>query len=233
MALPKINAAPKYEAVVPSTKQTVRFRPYLVKEEKVLMMAMETQDNKQAMAAVVDTIESCVSEPIDKNKLTTFDVEYLFTRIRAKSVGETVKTGLKCENCEHANEVVIPIEDITINVPDVDSKIEIADNINLILRWPRYNDVTDLSDFKSQTEMTFTMIERCIESVETAEEKIIFKDESAADRKAFIESLSGDQFIKLKDFMESMPQMRHELDFKCGKCGHDNHFVLQGMQDFL
>ena len=82
MALPKINAAPKYEAVVPSTKQTVRFRPYLVKEEKVLMMAMETQDTKQAMAAVVDTIESCVTEPLDKNKLTTFDVEYLFTRIR-------------------------------------------------------------------------------------------------------------------------------------------------------
>ena len=112
MALPKINTAPKYEAVVPSTKQTVRFRPYLVKEEKVLMMAMETQDTKQAMAAVVDTIESCVTEPLDKNKLTTFDVEYLFTRIRAKSVGETAKTGLKCESCEHPNEVIIPIEEI-------------------------------------------------------------------------------------------------------------------------
>ena len=233
MALPKINAAPKYEAVVPSTKQTVRFRPYLVKEEKVLMMAMETQDNKQAMAAVVDTIEACVSEPIDKNKLTTFDVEYLFTRIRAKSVGETAKAGLKCESCEHPNDVIIPIEEVKINVPDVDNKLEIADNINLVMRWPRYNDITDLSDYKSQTEMTFTMIERCIESVETAEEKIMFKDESAADRQAFIESLSGDQFTKLREFMEAMPSMKHTLEFKCGKCSHDNKVELQGMQDFL
>ena len=233
MALPKINAAPKYEAVVPSTKQTVRFRPYLVKEEKVLMMAMETQDNKQAMAAVVDTIEACVSEPIDKNKLTTFDVEYLFTRIRAKSVGETAKAGLKCESCEHPNDVIIPIEEVKINVPDIDNKLEIADNINLVMRWPRYNDITDLSDYKSQTEMTFTMIERCIESVETAEEKIMFKDESAADRQAFIESLSGDQFTKLREFMEAMPSMKHTLEFKCGKCSHDNKLELQGMQDFL
>ena len=233
MALPKINAAPKYEAVVPSTKQTVRFRPYLVKEEKVLMMAMETQDNKQAMAAVVDTIEACVSEPIDKNKLTTFDVEYLFTRIRAKSVGETAKAGLKCESCEHPNDVIIPIEEVKINVPDVDNKLEIADNINLVMRWPRYNDITDLSDYKSQTEMTFTMIERCIESVETAEEKIMFKDESAADRQAFIESLSGDQFTKLREFMEAMPSLKHTLEFKCGKCSHDNKVELQGMQDFL
>jgi|TARA_B100001094_G_scaffold125884_1_gene121992 hypothetical protein len=233
MALPKINTAPKYEAVVPSTKQTVRFRPYLVKEEKVLMMAMETQDQKQAMAAVVDTIEACVSDPIEKNKLTTFDVEYLFTRIRAKSVGETVKAGLKCESCEHPNEMVIPIEEVTIDVPDIDNKLEIADNINLVMRWPRYNDITDLSDFKSQTEMTFAMIERCIESVETAEEKIMFKDESAADRQAFIESLSGDQFTKLREFMEAMPQMKHTLEFKCGKCGHDNNVELQGMQDFL
>ena len=233
MALPKINTAPKYEAIVPSTKQAVRFRPYLVKEEKVLMMAMETQDQKQAMAAVVDTIEACVSEPIEKNKLTTFDVEYLFTRIRAKSVGETVKAGLKCESCEHSNEMVIPIEEVTINVPDIDNKLEIADNINLVMRWPRYNDITDLSDFESQTEMTFAMIERCIESVETAEEKIMFKDESAADRQAFIESLSGDQFTKLREFMEAMPQMKHTLEFKCGKCGHDNNVELQGMQDFL
>tara|TARA_Y100001933_G_scaffold127142_1_gene126948 strand:- start:1573 stop:2274 length:702 start_codon:yes stop_codon:yes gene_type:complete len=233
MALPKINAAPKYEAVVPSTKQTVRFRPYLVKEEKVLMMAMETQDNKQAMAAVVDTIEACVSEPIDKNKLTTFDVEYLFTRIRAKSVGETAKAGLKCESCEHPNDVIIPIEEVKINVPDIDNKLEIADNINLVMRWPRYNDITDLSDYKSQTEMTFAMIERCIESVETAEEKIMFKDESAADRQAFIESLSGDQFTKLREFMEAMPSMKHTLEFKCGKCSHDNKVELQGMQDFL
>tara|TARA_B100000902_G_C27121663_1_gene818978 strand:+ start:214 stop:915 length:702 start_codon:yes stop_codon:yes gene_type:complete len=233
MALPKINTAPKYEAVVPSTKQTVRFRPYLVKEEKVLMMAMETQDTKQAMAAVVDTIESCVTEPLDKNKLTTFDVEYLFTRIRAKSVGETAKTGLKCESCEHPNEVIIPIEEIKVDVPDIDNRLEIADNINLVMRWPRYTDVLDLSEFKSQTEMTFAMIERCVESVETAEEKIMFKDESATDRKAFIESLSSDQFIKLKDYMEAMPSMKHTLEFKCGKCNHDNHFELQGMQDFL
>jgi len=233
MALPKLNNVPKYDVVIPSTQQSVRFRPYLVKEEKVLMLAMESQDQAQAMNAVVDTIESCVQDPIDKNKLTTFDVEYLFTRIRAKSVGETTKVGLKCSECDTANDVVIPIEAIQIEVPDVASKVSITDDITLSLRWPRYNDILDLGQFTSQTEMTFKMVARCIEAVETPEERINFRDESEAEIMEFIESLSGEQFAKIREFVEAMPTLRHELDYTCSSCGHQNRMSLEGMNDFL
>ena len=233
MALPKINAAPKYEVTVPSTKQEVRFRPYLVKEEKVLMLAMESENQAQAMNAVVDTIVSCVQEPIDKGVLTTFDVEYLFTRIRAKSVGETTKIGLKCTECEHPTETVVPIEDIVIEVPEVETKVEVTDNLKLSLRWPRYNDLVDLGAMESTTAMTFAMVSRCIEAVETPEERINFNDETEADKLEFIESLSAEQFGKIRDFMDKMPTLKHEIDYNCEKCGHANNIVLQGMNDFL
>ena len=105
MALPKLNDAPKYEIAVPSTGQKVRYRPYLVKEEKVLMLAMESQDQRSALNAIVDTIESCVQDDLNTKDLTTFDVEYLFTQIRSKSVGETAKIGVTCTHCDQQNEI--------------------------------------------------------------------------------------------------------------------------------
>ena len=232
MALPKLNNVPKYETVIPSTQQSVRFRPYLVKEEKVLMLAMESQDTQQALNAVVDTIESCI-EGIEKSKLTTFDVEYLFTRIRAKSVGETTKLALKCTECETPNETVIPIEDITIDVPKIANKVKITDDISVSLRWPRYNDIMDLNDYTSQTEMTFKMIIRCMEAIENGDERIMVKDESEAEVLEFVDSLNADQFGKIREFVEAMPQLKHDVEFKCSGCGHENKIQLQGMNDFL
>src|SRR5210317_712407 len=107
MALPKLNDSPKYDLVIPSSKQKVRYRPYLVKEEKVLMMAMESQDMNAVLSAVVDTVAACVQDPIDKTKLAMFDVEYMFTQIRSKSVGETSKINVKCQHCEERNEVTV------------------------------------------------------------------------------------------------------------------------------
>ena len=114
MALPKLNDKPKYEIVIPSTQEKVRYRPYLVKEEKVLMLAMESQDQLQMFEAIADTIEACLEEPINKRTLTSFDVEYLFINIRSKSVGENIKITLPCEKCEHENELNIPLNDIVI-----------------------------------------------------------------------------------------------------------------------
>ena len=233
MALPKLNNVPKYEVVIPSTQQTVRFRPYLVKEEKVLMLAMESQDTQQALNAVVDTIESCVEDGIDKSKLTTFDVEYLFTRIRAKSVGEGAKVNLKCSECETPNEMIIPIEEIKVDVPDISNKVSITDDIHITLKWPRYNDIMDLNDFKSQTEMTFKMIIRCMESIETGDERIMVKDEPESEVVEFIESLNSEQFGKIREFVEAMPQLKHKIEFTCINCKHKNEIELQGMNDFL
>ena len=115
MALPKLNDTPKYSVKIPSTQKTVRFRPFLVKEEKVLLLAMESDDTKDIVLAILDTISACVADNIDVKKLTTYDVEYLFTQIRAKSVGETTSVSIECESCKEKNQVTVDINSIQVH----------------------------------------------------------------------------------------------------------------------
>ena len=114
MAIPQINDTPSYEVQIPSTQQQLKFRPFLVKEQKILLLAMESEDEKQILGAITDTISSCSESQLDVNRLTTFDVEYLFTQIRSKSVGETSKVSVKCKHCEAANELSIQLDDIKL-----------------------------------------------------------------------------------------------------------------------
>lgn len=234
MALPKLNDSPKYDLVIPSTKQKVKFRPYLVKEEKVLMLASESGDDKQALQAIVDTIKACVSDEINTSELTTFDVEYAFTQIRAKSVGETSKVGVKCNHCQTTNEITIPLDDIKVETPKIEDKIKLTDDISLKMKWPRYNDVLgqDLSDM-SQTQQTFKLLIECIESVMTNEENIKFKDEAEEERLAFVESLTSEQFKAVREYIEKMPKMKYNLEYSCSSCNEKNNVTLEGMQDFL
>ena len=234
MALPKLNDSPKYDLVIPSTKQKVKFRPYLVKEEKVLMLASESGDDKQALQAIVDTIKACVSDEINTSELTTFDVEYAFTQIRAKSVGETSKVGVKCNHCQTTNEITIPLDDIKVETPKIEDKIKLTDDISLKMKWPRYNDVLgqDLSNM-SQTQQTFKLLIECIESVMTNEENIKFKDEAEEERLAFVESLTSEQFKAVREYIEKMPKMKYNLEYSCSSCNEKNNVTLEGMQDFL
>ena len=117
MALPRINETPNYDLIVPSTQQKISFRPFLTKEQKILLMALETQDNRKILGAITDTIAAC-SPNIDLSKLTTFDVEYIFTQMRAKSVGERSKVSIKCAECAHQNEISIDLEKIKMQLPD-------------------------------------------------------------------------------------------------------------------
>ena len=234
MALPKLNETPKYDLVIPSTQQNVRFRPHLVKEEKILMMAMESQDQKQALAAIVDTIGSCVQEDLNTSDLTTFDVEYLFTQIRSKSVGETAKIAVPCQHCETENEVVVKLDDIKVgNPPGLESKIQITDSIALQMRWPSYNELVDFNQDLNQTELTFKMIASCIDSVLTDEEAIKMKDEPEKERMDFIESLSSEQFDKIRVYVEKMPRMEHKVQFECVECKKGNDITLSGISDFF
>ena len=234
MALPKLNSAPKYEIVVPSTGKKVRYRPYLVKEEKILMIAMESQDQKQALSAIVDTIQSCVQEDIDGKALTTFDVEYLFTQIRSKSVGETAKLNLKCEHCEETTEVAVKLDDIQVQQESVDNNIQLTDDISLKMRWPTYLEVMETSTNENDNvDMTFSLIKQCIDSVLTNEEAIRLKDEPKEEVDAFLESLSSSQFDKIRQYVEKMPKMEHQVSFTCSHCEKGNDITLSGISDFF
>jgi len=233
MALPKINSTPKYDMTIPSTNETVRFRPFLVKEEKVLMIAMESNDNKQMLNSIVDTLDACVENGVKRESLTTFDVEYMFTKLRAKSVGETANLGVDCQHCEEQNEITVDIDTIEVDVPDTDTMIDIGNNINVEMRWPSFTNLSQLDLQGSETEQAFAILRASIAAVHTEEERIDLKDESNKEIQDFIESMNRHQFEKIQKFVEAMPTLSHQVNFKCTSCKKDNEITLQGMQSFF
>lgn len=233
MALPRLNETPKYELTVPSSEQKVRFRPYLVKEEKVLMMAMESKDQKQALNAVVDTILACVSEDIDKSKLNVFDIEYMFLMIRSKSVGESSEVTIKCTECGHENSVIIHLDDIPVPKIEHDGNIQISDEISLSMEYPVWTDMLEIDDNKSETEQTFDLIAACMRVLTTKDDRYELRDESKEEIQNFIDSLSTNQFDKIREFIEKMPRLEKEVKFICESCGEENVVMLRGLDDFF
>ena len=236
MASPKINDKPKYELVVPSTGKSLRYRPYLVIEEKILMLAMESQDKKAALNAIVDTITACVDEDLNKKDLTIFDIEYMFIKIRSKSIGETTTIGLKCKSCDVVNEVQVNLDEVKIKSnKEVDKEISVDGDITLKMKWPQFYDVVLIEENEklSETERTFKLIAKCMESIVTEDEIFLLKDESEEEVMRFIDSLNTEQFNKIKDFVQNMPRAEKEIEYSCTSCGHENKLVLRGIDDFF
>jgi len=235
MALPKLNDSPKYSLVIPSTQQTVHFRPYLVKEEKVLLMAFESGDEQSTLRAVLDTIESCIQDKFNKNKLTTFDVEYMFTQIRAKSVGEKTKIGVKCEHCGIQNEIEINLEEVQVSHPEKKSNIiKLTDDISLEMRYPSYRHLAEGNvELNNSPKNAFTLITKCIDAIRTEDERISLDDEPQESVDEFLESMTGGQFAMLAEFLQDMPKTTYHLQFTCTDCKEENDRTIEGMQNFF
>lgn len=234
MALPKLNATPAYEMTVPSTKQKVTFRPFLVKEQKILLMALETQDRNEIVRAVTRTVRACVEQ--DLGKLTSFDVDYMFTIIRSKSVGETAEVLLKCSHCDHNNEVTIQLDHAFVDGDVNNATIELTSDIHLSMQYPSYEQLLQseaLTKGASITESLMELIIVCLDSVHTQDERISFKDESREEIIKFIESMSAQQFDKLSEFVSKAPALAYNTTFVCSSCGGSNDASLRGMDDFF
>ena len=238
MSLPKLNT-PVYETILPSTEKAIKYRPFLVKEEKILLTAMEDGDEKVIFNAVKQIIKNCVQGNIKINELPTFDLEYLFLRLRAKSVGEKVTIGLKpfpCpqnegELCNNATEVEINLEEVKVIKDEKhSSKIMIDDTIGIMMSYP---DLTVLSQKDTNTETGMKVIKSCIEMIFTEEEtheKGSFTEKELDD---FIDSLNTEQFSKIKEFFDTMPALKHTVKYKCGTCGEDKETTIQGLNSFF
>lgn len=235
MALPKLNDNLKYEMTIPSTDTVVTYRPYLVKEEKILLSAFESQDQKQAMRAMVDTVISCVNDDIKSSDLATFDVEYMFTQIRSKSVGEISKVLFPCtaEGCELTTEVEIDLSDVKVEKKDVDNIIPVTESISIEMRYPTYNSfVENFKEGISEAEFGFQMLENCMVAILTEEERFPVKETSKKELNEFIDSMTNQQFEKIGEFIKNVPALRKEVSFTC-ECGQENESVLEGLQDFF
>tara|TARA_B110000902_G_scaffold265930_1_gene351799 strand:+ start:25 stop:732 length:708 start_codon:yes stop_codon:yes gene_type:complete len=235
MALPKLNDNLKFEMKIPSTDRVVTYRPYLVKEEKILLSAFESQDQKQAMRAMVDTVVACVNEDLDSNHLSTFDVEYMFTQIRSKSVGEISKLMFKCdaEGCGKETEVSVDLSTIKVIKEEVSNIIPITDDISIEMRYPTYNSfVENFNEDVDESTFGFQMLENCIVSIMTEEERFSVSDVSKQELNEFIDSMTNKQFEKVGEFLKTVPVMKKTIDFTC-ECSHENSVTLEGLQDFF
>jgi ribosomal protein L44E len=233
MALPKLNSTPKYEMVIPSQQKKVRFRPYLVKEEKVLLMAFESQDTVQAMKAIIDTILVCVDDKIKKEELTTFDVEYMFTKLRSKSVGERSNLSIECSECKTPNEVSVNIDDIEIKLDNPSETLELQEDVHVEMGYPSAEVLMNMKEGISSTEQLIELIVYSIKNIMTEEEQVSAKDVSEKDLRDFVDSMTGDQFKKVSEFVATIPTLTKDVEFDCKKCGTSNKNTLSGFTDFF
>ena len=234
MALPKLNDSPKYEMVIPSLKQTVRYRPYLVKEEKVLLMAFESNDSSQAMNAIIDTILVCIDEDVKRETLTTFDVEYMFTQIRSKSVGETSKVNVKCEKCETLNAVTINLAEVELDTPEsVNNEIQITPEVSIELSYPSADSLINIDKEATNAEKILATIVASIDVIKTEEERVSTKDVTKQEVEEFVDGMTGEQFSNLAEYVKNIPTLKENVEFVCENCGHHNSRELVGFTDFF
>jgi hypothetical protein len=230
MALPQLNTA-RYTTMVPSLKREVSFRPYLVKEEKILMMAMETQDQKSIMRAVKEVIKSCVFDDIDVDKLAMFDIEALFLALRSKSVGENVNIKLKCE-CEALTEVSINLDEIQINDIEKDNVIPLTSEVGVTMRYPALSDIENI-DAEGGIQSMMDMIIKCMDTIYDTDAVHDVSNESKESVQSFLDSLNGEQFKKLAEFFEELPSLNYNAEWDCVGCKKHNTMELKGIASFF
>jgi len=232
MTLPKI-VAPTYELEVPSTKEKITYRPFLVKEEKILLLAQEAGEEDDILNAIKEIINNCTYEQLQVENLALFDLEYIFLNIRSKSVGEKIELKLLCEDDgeTYAN-VEIDLDKVKVNFPkNHTNTLQLTDSISLVMRYPEMSSLNLTT--VSNTETIFHMIKNSIGQIidgETIYERVDFTDE---DLDAFIESLSSEHFKNIQNFFETMPKLRHEVKFKNPNTKKQNKVILEGLNSFF
>ena len=238
MPLPKITT-PTYELELPSTQKKVRYRPFLVKEEKVLLIALESEDTKEITNAIRAVIKSCVlTRGIKVETLPTFDIEYLFLNIRGKSVGEVIEVNLICPD-DGVTEVKknIPIDDIKIQRTDGHTnQIKLDDNIMMELKYPSLDQfIKNNFDFAegNQMDQSFELIGTCIDKIYTEEEVWTASDCTKKELTEFLESMNSSQFKEIENFFETMPKLTHTIKVKNPNTEKENDVVLEGLASFF
>tara|TARA_B100000035_G_scaffold302184_1_gene299542 strand:+ start:169 stop:879 length:711 start_codon:yes stop_codon:yes gene_type:complete len=235
MALPVLNN-PNYEMVLPSTGEKIEFRPFLVKEQKILMMALESKDTSAQTRAITDIIENCTFGKLtDKlNSLPTYDIEYMFLQIRCKSVGETVELMITCPDDEETKvPVSINLEDINVIKTEGHSEtVMITDTIGMTMKHPTMKQIMSYDLAKMDgIESSFGIINDCLVNVFSQDE--VWEDWSDKEVQDFIEQMTTDQFVKVTDFFTTMPKLKHIVKVTNPNTGVESEIALEGMQSFL
>lgn len=232
MALPSLST-PKYELEL-TTGQKVNYRPFLVKEEKVLLVAAETGDDKDILNAIVDIIQSCTDNAVDIKTTPVFDIEYLFLNIRAKSVGEVASLRLICPDDGTTKvDVDVAISDVKVQGSAGHEKtIKLTDQIGMVMRYPTIEDV-GLLEGEMTADKIFDLIATCVDQIYDGDKIYEKQDMSKDEIHEFINSMNSKQFAELQGFFETMPKLRHTVTVKNPKTGVETDMNLEGLQSFF
>lgn len=242
MPLPKV-VTPTYELTLPSNKKVIKYRPFLVKEEKVLIIAMESGDTSQITNAVKDVLKNCIlTRGIKIDSLPSFDIEYLFLNIRAKSVGESVELIVTCpDDNETQVEVVVNIDEIQVSIPENHtSEIKVDDTITIKMKYPSLQEFIDNNfDFKNSTNSeetinkSFDIVASCIDMVYTADESWSAGDVTKKEIVEWLNTFDSIQFKRIETFFDTMPKLSHTFTVKNPNTGVENKIVLEGLSSFF
>ena len=235
MALPILETA-TYELTLPSADVVVKYRPFLVKEEKVLLQALESNDDVEIKNAIIDIVSTCTFGQVNAKALPTFDLEYVFLQVRSKSVGEIAKIRLLCpDDKETYVTKEVDLSKVEVQVDDEHTnEIKISDTIKMIMKYPTIDTVDPKLNVKGmKTQQVFDMITGCIHSIIDGEKEHFVKDYTKDELNKFIESLDRKSFDKLNKFFDTMPQLRHEIEVENPKTKVKSKVVLKGAQDFF
>ena len=244
MGLPTI-AVPEYELTLPSTEKKIKYRPFLVKEEKILLIALESEDQTNILNAIKTIIDACIfGDTLKASEMPTFDLEYIFLQLRAKSKGEVIDLKYECPKCKTELEVNINTEDIQVTKKDKHTNtIELNEELGVVMKYPTIemqHMIQDMQEKKqSEVESLFKLVTRCIDYIYDKDNTYPLKDHTEKEVNDFIDSLTDDHFQKISKFFETMPVLQHEFQLKCTKkkkektCSYKETITLSGLQSFF
>ena len=237
MALPVVET-PRYELTLPSTDLKVQYRPFLVKEEKILFMALESGDEQEMQNATKDILKQVTFNKIDVEQLPTFDVEYIFLQVRAKSVGEIAKFKIICpDDKETYGEVEVDVSKVEVQVDDKHTNNVVLDEkrkLGVVMKYPNMKVLYSTSNIKEMKyDDIMKLVIGCVDYIYEGEKNYPTKESTTEEMQAFFENLSQDQFVHMRKFFESMPRLRHTTKVKNPKTGIESTVTFSGLQDFF
>ena len=236
MALPKLTT-PTYELEIPSTDEKIKYRPFLVKEEKILMMALESKSEKDITQAVKDIVSECTFNKVNIDNMPMFDVEYIFLQVRSKSVGEVSKLKLLCPDDKKTYaDVEVDLNEVKVQVgEDHTNKIDLGNGMGIIMQYPSIDSFKDSGIRDINASNMLEVISTCILQIYEEEGKKVYnsKDQTSKELTDFIEQLNTKQFKDVQKFFETMPKLKHEITVKNPKTKKENKVTLTGLNDFF
>lgn len=232
MPLPKIDQ-PLFEMTIPSTGKKVLFRPFLVKEEKLLLVAQQSDSDTDMVRAIKQVLGNCIQENIDIDSLATFDLEYMFIKLRARSVNNIVKLSYRDNEDEELYEFEVDLDKVEIDMPEsVNSKIKINDSVGMTMKYPDASITDRLGEFENEVQLLSFFVINCIDTIYDEENVYVANEFSAEELNEFVDSLDVNTFDSIRGFFESMPRLRHVISYK-NKLGNDREIVLSSIKDFF